>query len=67
MTDLLLDEIPLLCRAVPGCIEENLGLVAACVEDGEFGCWGWWGAFDTGDADPAIDCLLAAMEVQRKI
>lgn len=43
MAELLLEEIPFRCGG-PRCVEEELGLVAAMVEDGAFGRRGWWGA-----------------------
>lgn len=51
LIDLLLDQVPFLGRGVAGGIDEDLGLISTLVEDSKFSCWGWWGAFDPGDAD----------------
>jgi hypothetical protein len=36
---------------VAGSVDDDFGLVAGVVEDGEFGGWGWRGAFNAPDAD----------------
>ena len=46
-------QVKLFLGAVSGCVDDDFGLVAGLVEDGEFGGW-WWGrAFDSPNADSA--------------
>jgi hypothetical protein len=52
--DHALPEIEFLRGAVPGGVDDDFGLVAGLVEDGEFGGWGWRGAFDAPDTDSGI-------------
>jgi hypothetical protein len=52
--DHALPEIEFLRGAVPGGVDDDFGLVAGLVEDGEFGGWRRRGAFDAPDADSGV-------------
>lgn len=42
MAELLLEEVPFPGCGVARCVEEELGFVAAVIENGAFGCRWWW-------------------------
>jgi hypothetical protein len=52
--DHALPEIEFFRGAIASGVDDDFGLVAGLVEDGEFGGWGWRGAFDAPDADSGM-------------
>lgn len=41
MTNLLLEEIPLLRRRIPSCVQQDLGFIASMIKDRKLCGWGW--------------------------